>query len=113
MYGASWHLADNRGDAAIRSLSERSGHHQAVCRTGFMSTRPSQTFAKRRSLHSHGVRDSSQNMAEIQVRRLPVVNRDKQLVGIVSLSDLAKKEANTAKALRGIARPSEQHNQAA
>ena len=54
-----------------------------------------------------------QNMAEIQVRRLPVVNRDKQLVGIVSLSDLAKKEANAAKALRGIARPSEQHNQAA
>jgi CBS domain-containing protein len=54
-----------------------------------------------------------QNMAEIQVRRLPVVSRDKQLVGIVSLSDLAKKEANAAKALRGIARPSEQHNQAA
>jgi CBS domain-containing protein len=54
-----------------------------------------------------------QNMAEIQVRRLPVMNRDKRLVGIVSLSDLAKKEANTAKALRGIARPSEQHNQAA
>ena len=55
----------------------------------------------------------AQNMGEQQVRRLPVVNRDKQLVGIVSLSDLAKKEANTAKALRGIARPSEQHNQAA
>lgn len=54
-----------------------------------------------------------QNMADIQVRRLPVVNRDKRLVGIVSLSDLAKKEANAAKALRGIARPSEQHNQAA
>jgi CBS domain-containing protein len=52
-----------------------------------------------------------QNMADIQVRRLPVVNRDKRLVGIVSLSDLARKEANTAKALRGIARPGEQHNQ--
>ena len=52
-----------------------------------------------------------QNMADIQVRRLPVVNHDKRLVGIVSLSDLAKKEANTAKALRGIARTSEQHNQ--
>ncbi|TMK28567.1 MAG: CBS domain-containing protein [Alphaproteobacteria bacterium] len=45
--------------------------------------------------------------------RVPVVSRDKRLVGIVSLSDLAKKEANAAKALRGIARPSEQHNQAA
>lgn len=28
-------------------------------------------------------------MGENQVRRMPVVNRDKQLVGIVSLGDLA------------------------
>jgi len=58
-----------------------------------------------------GIQQVCQNMAEIQVRRLPVVSRDKRLVGIVSLSDLAKKEANAAKALRGIARPGEQHNQ--
>ena len=60
-----------------------------------------------------GIQQVCQNMAEIQVRRLPVMSRDKRLVGIVSLSDLARKEANAAKALRGIARPSEQHNQAA
>jgi len=30
------------------------------------------------------------NMAEIKVRRLPVVNRDKRLVGVVSLGDLAQ-----------------------
>ncbi len=30
------------------------------------------------------------NMAEIKVRRLPVVNRDKRLVGIVSLGDVAQ-----------------------
>jgi CBS domain-containing protein len=30
------------------------------------------------------------NMAEEQIRRLPVVSRDKRLVGIVSLGDLAK-----------------------
>src|SRR5205807_2129850 len=29
------------------------------------------------------------NMSDIQVRRLPVVNRDKRLVGIVSLGDVA------------------------
>lgn len=29
------------------------------------------------------------NMGDIQVRRLPVVNRDKRLVGIVSLGDIA------------------------
>lgn len=32
--------------------------------------------------------DVCRNMADLQVRRLPVVNRQKQLVGIVSLSDL-------------------------
>lgn len=51
------------------------------------------------------------NMSEIQVRRLPVVDRNKRLVGIVSLSDLVRHSAGTAKALHGIARPGQQHNQ--
>lgn len=34
-----------------------------------------------------------QNMADIQVRRLPVVNRDKRLVGVVSLADGALKDS--------------------
>ena len=36
------------------------------------------------------VEDVCNNLGEIQVRRLPVVNRDKRLVGIVSLGDLAQ-----------------------
>ena len=32
------------------------------------------------------------NMSDIKVRRLPVVNRDKRLVGVVSLGDLAQAE---------------------
>jgi CBS domain-containing protein len=53
----------------------------------------------------------AQNMAEIQLRRLPVVDRDKQLIGIVSLADLARNEPETALALHGIAQPGGQHNQ--
>ena len=34
-----------------------------------------------------------ENMGDIQVRRLPVVNRDKQLVGVVSLGDVAQAAA--------------------
>jgi CBS domain-containing protein len=52
------------------------------------------------------------NMAQIQVRRLPVVNRDKRLVGIVSLSDLDREDPTEAgMALQGITEPSRQHNQ--
>jgi len=35
--------------------------------------------------------DVLRNMAELQVRRLPVLDREKRLVGIISLSDLAAK----------------------
>ncbi|HWU25046.1 MAG TPA: CBS domain-containing protein [Rhizomicrobium sp.] len=36
------------------------------------------------------IEDLLNNMAEIQVRRIPVMNRRKRLVGIVSLSDAAR-----------------------
>lgn len=52
------------------------------------------------------------NMAEIQVRRMPVVDHDKRLVGIVSIGDLAKEESReTGRALGDIARPSGLHSQ--
>lgn len=35
-------------------------------------------------------KDAAATMAEHQVRRIPVVNRDKRLVGMVALADLAK-----------------------
>ena len=52
------------------------------------------------------------NMGDIQVRRLPVVDEDKRLVGIVSLSDLADDEEQAAgEALCLIAREGGQHSQ--
>jgi len=52
------------------------------------------------------------NMAEIQVRRMPVVNHDKRLVGIISLSDLDHEQPGRAgEALREITQPSDRHNQ--
>jgi CBS domain-containing protein len=56
-----------------------------------------------------------QNMGDIQVRRLPVLNRDKQLVGIVSLGDLvANGETGKAgEALNGISQHGGQHSQTA
>src|ERR1044072_5529215 len=39
------------------------------------------------------VDEVTQNMGELRIRRLPVLNRDKQLVGILSLCDLAIDES--------------------
>ena len=50
----------------------------------------------------------SKNMASLQMRRLPVMNRDKRLVGIVSLADLAvtnQSRAQAEQALHGISQP--------
>jgi CBS domain-containing protein len=53
-----------------------------------------------------------ENMAEMQVRRLPVVDVDKRLVGILSLSDIADRRAKDAgEALDGITRPGGKHSQ--
>jgi CBS domain-containing protein len=55
----------------------------------------------------------SWNMGDIQVRRLPVLNREKRLVGIISLADIARSRAGdtTAGSLHQISRPGGQHTQ--
>lgn len=53
----------------------------------------------------------TRNMADIQVRRLPVLNRDKRLVGIIALGDIAVSKAGdgATMALCGISQPGGQH----
>ncbi|MER9407186.1 CBS domain-containing protein [Mesorhizobium caraganae] len=59
--------------------------------------------------------DVLENMGDLQVRRLPVLNRDKRLVGIISLGDLATNGEATeaAVALSGISMPGGEHSQTA
>jgi len=54
------------------------------------------------------------NMGDIQVRRLPVLNREKRLVGIIALGDLAcsaEDRSNVGAALGDISRDSGLHSQ--
>jgi len=55
----------------------------------------------------------AENMGEKQVRRLPVLTREKRLVGIVSLGDVSRKtKPNTAgKAVAAISQPGGEHSQ--
>jgi CBS domain-containing protein len=53
------------------------------------------------------------NMGDEQVRRMPVVNRDKRLVGIVSLGDLAQtgNASTTGRVVADISTPGGHHSQ--
>lgn len=59
--------------------------------------------------------DVAENMAEQQLRRMPVVDRDKRLVGIVSLGDFARngQTARLGQAFGGTVRTGEQHSRTA
>ena len=55
----------------------------------------------------------AQNMSDTKVRRLPVVNREKRLVGIISLGDLARNEdaGRTGQTVSHISEPGGEHSQ--
>ena len=60
------------------------------------------------------ISDVAANMANVKVRRLPVVSRDKRLVGILSLGDIAQadnQDKPAVEALCGISEPGGQHSQ--
>ena len=92
-------------DIAIRGIAEGKGPDATV--HDVMSQEVKYCFEDEEVAHV------VENMAELQVRRLPVMNRDKRLVGIVALGDLAIQGSlpKTARALHGISQPGGQHNQ--
>ncbi len=57
----------------------------------------------------------AQNMGDTKVRRLPVLNREKRLVGIISLGDVARNEdaGTTGQTISHISEPGGEHSQTA
>ncbi len=92
-------------DIAVRAVAEGMGPQTKVREV--MSRDVKYCFA------DQDIEDVSGNMAEIRVRRLPVLDRDKNLVGILSLGDVAVTPGNGAAgvALTGISRPGGPHSQ--
>jgi CBS domain-containing protein len=59
-------------------------------------------------LEDDDVGQAAETMARHQVRRLPVLDREKRLIGVVTLADLARSEEQAADdALKGISEPTE------
>ncbi len=87
-------------DIAIRAVAEGKGPDAKI--------RQVMTDQVKYCFEDEDLDQVSKNMANIQMRRLPVMNREKRLVGIVSLADLATaKRAGTQaqQALRGVSQP--------
>jgi CBS domain-containing protein len=59
------------------------------------------------------IEEAARKMSEAQVRRLPVIDDQDRLVGIVSLGDLAREtdEDTAGQALEGVSAPGSQHQQ--
>ena len=63
--------------------------------------------------HDDNVQDVATRMSEAQVRRLPVIDEDEKLCGIVSLGDLSRQTdgQSAAQALEGVSQPGGPHQQ--
>ena len=59
------------------------------------------------------VEEAATRMSDAQVRRLPVIDENERLCGIVSLGDLARESDNECahEALEGVSQPGGQHQQ--
>lgn len=87
-------------DIALRACA--AGHHPDECRVSDVMT-PDVKYL----YDDETIEDVARNMGDLQVRRLPVLNRKKRLVGIVALADLAVKAGGrpTEAAITEVSRP--------
>jgi CBS domain-containing protein len=93
-------------DIAVRGVAEGKGPETRVGEV--MNTEVKYCF------DDQEVDDVLRNMGDLQLRRMPVLDHDKRLVGIVSLGDLAAMShpRPAGEALSDISRPGGQHSQA-
>ena len=104
-------------DRLIGMITDRDIAVRAVARDLGPSTKVRDVMTKqvRYCFEDDDVDDVIHNMGDQKIRRLPVLDREKRLVGIVSLGDVAKghRPDSTGKALGQISAPGGQHSQTA
>jgi len=92
-------------DIAIRAVAAGKGPDTPI--REIMSTEVKYCF------ETDDIDEIAQNMADIKLRRLPVLNAKKRMVGIISLADIALTEGPepAGQALCGISEPGGEHSQ--
>ena len=92
-------------DIAVRGVANGKGPEASV--------REAMTAEVEYCFEDDSVEEVARKMDQLQIRRLPVLSREKRLVGIISLGDVALEADEPAvKALQGISRPGGKHSQA-
>lgn len=108
-------LPVGEGDRLVGMLTDRDIAVRAVAQGRGPDTlvRDCMTLDVKYCYDDDDIADVVRNMAAIQVRRLPVVNNHKRLIGVVSISDLAKAAdpTLTGRALGTITQPGGAHTQ--
>lgn len=105
-------VGDN--DKLVGTVTDRDIAVRAVAAGKGPDTPVSEVMSKevKYCFEDEDIEDVAQNMADIKVRRLPVMNRDKRLVGVIALGDVAQsKKSAAAKAVAGASRPGAPHDQ--
>ncbi len=101
------------GDKLIGMVTDRDIVTRGVAQSADMSRVKAQDVMSPKVLYcmeDESVADVLENMRDEQIRRLPVVNREKRLVGVVSLGDLSQAEKHrSGDALAGISKPAREH----
>ena len=103
-------------DRLIGIITDRDIAVRAVA-TGKSPDTPVREIMSRGVLYCYvdeDIDDVASNMADIKVRRLPVLSPEKRMVGIVSLGDIAMGDGpqSSGVALCGISEPGGDHSQA-
>ena len=92
-------LPVGENDRLVGMITDRDIAVRAVAEGKSLETNVSDVMSKEvlYCFHDEDLDDVARNMSDVKVRRLPVLNREKRLVGILSFGDLARNEdANTA-----------------
>jgi CBS domain-containing protein len=110
-------LPVGENDRLVGIITDRDIAVRAVAKGLSPSTKVREVMSEGEVMYCYedeDLEDVANNMADIKVRRLPVLNRGKRLVGIISLGDIAVADGpdSVGDAICGISEPGGMHSQA-